>query len=156
MRGLKRHPALIPLSRDHHFALRQALWLRRAAGASNLDAAVRVAREFSVFHRDDLRPHMADEESIVFPAFEAADPAGTERLRGEHREIDALTSRLRSLLDGGTDPRPLMAEIASLLDDHVRYEERSYFMAVQEGLPASVLLVIGEAIARRARVCPTR
>jgi len=156
MRGLKRHPALIPLSRDHHFALRQALWLRRAAGASNLDAAVRVAREFSVFHRDDLRPHMADEESIVFPAFEAADPAGTERLRGEHREIDALTSRLRSLLGGGTDPRPLMAEIASLLDDHVRYEERSYFMAVQEGLPASVLLVIGEAIARRARVCPTR
>ena len=156
MRGLKRHPALIPLSRDHHFALRQALWLRRAAGASNLDAAVRVAREFIVFHRHDLRPHMADEESIVFPAFEAADPAGTERLRGEHREIDALTSRLRSLLDGGTDPRPLMAEIASLLDDHVRYEERSYFMAVQEGLPASVLLVIGEAIARRARVCPTR
>jgi len=156
VRGLKRHPALVPLSRDHHFALRQALWLRRAAGASNLDAAVRVAREFSVFHRDDLRPHMADEESIVFPAFEAADPAGTERLRGEHREIDALTSRLRSLLDGGTDPRPLMAEIASLLDDHVRYEERSYFMAVQEGLPASVLLVIGEAIARRARVCPTR
>ena len=49
-----------------------------------------------------------------------------------------------------------MAEIASLLDDHVRYEERTYFMAVQERLPASVLLVIGEAIARRVRVCPTR
>jgi len=156
MRGLKRDPALVLLSRDHHFALRHALWMRRAAGAPDIGAATRVARDYVVFYGDELVPHMADEESIVFPAFEAADPAGTERLRGEHREIDALTSRLRSLLDGGTDPRPLMAEIASLLDDHVRYEERSYFMAVQEGLPASVLLVIGEAIARRARVCPTR
>jgi hypothetical protein len=156
MRGLKRDPALVPLSRDHHFALRQALWLRRAAGASDLGAAARVARDYTGFHRDELVPHMADEESIVFPAFERNDPAGTERLRGEHREIDALTSRLRSSLDDAADPRPLMAEIAALLDDHVRYEERVYFMAVQERLPASVLLEIGEAIARRARVCPTR
>lgn len=156
MRGLKRDPALVPLSRDHHFALRQALWLRRAAAASDAGAAARVARDYVAFHRDELVPHIADEESIVFPAFERNDPAGTERLRGEHRAIDALTSRLRSLLDGADDPRPLMGEIASLLDDHVRYEERVYFMAVQERLPASVLFVIGEAIARRARVCPTR
>jgi hypothetical protein len=157
MRGLKRDPALVLLSRDHHFALRHALWMRRAAGAPDIGAAARVARDYVVFYGDELVPHMADEESIVFPAFEGTDPAGTERLRGEHREIDALTSRLRSRLDdAASDPRPLMAEIASLLDDHVRYEERVYFMAVQERLPASVLLAIGEAIARRARVCPTR
>jgi hypothetical protein len=156
MRGLKRDPALVPLSRDHHFTLRQALWLRRAAGASDAGAAARVARDYIAFHRDEPTPHMADEESIVFAAFERDDPAGTERLRGEHREIDALTSRLRSRLDDADDPRPLMGEIASLLDDHVRYEERAYFMAVQEGLPASVLIAIGEAVARRPRVCPTR
>src|SRR6185503_538572 len=126
MRGLKRDPALVPLSRDHHFALRQALWMRRAAAASDLRAAARVAGEYVAFHRDELVPHMADEESIVFPAFERFDPAGTERLRGEHRQIDALTTRLRSLVDDGADPRPLLAEIASLLDDHVRYEERAY------------------------------
>jgi hypothetical protein len=155
-KGLKRDPALVPLSRDHHFALRHALFMRRAAGGSDLAAAVRVAREFIGFHRDELVPHMADEESIVFPAFERFEPAGTERLKAEHREIDALTTRLRSLLDDAADPRPLMAEIASLLDDHVRYEERAYFTAVQERLPAAVMLAIGEALARRARVCPTR
>jgi len=154
-KGLKRDPALVPLSRDHHFALRHALFLRRAAGASDLAAARRVAGDYAAFHRDELVPHMADEESIVFPAFEPFDPAGTERLRSEHREIDALTSRLRSSLEDGADPRPLMAEIASLLDDHVRYEERAYFMAVQERLPASVLTAMGEAIALRRRVCPT-
>src|SRR4029453_13804675 len=115
--GLKRDPALVPLSRDHHFALRHALFLRRAAGASDLAGAARVARDFIAFHRDELVPHMADEETIVFPAFAPCDPAGTERLRGEHREIDALTSRLLSSLDEGADPRPLMAEVAALVAD---------------------------------------
>jgi hypothetical protein len=154
-RGLKRDPALVPLSRDHHFALRQALWLRRASAASDRGAAERAAREYLVFHRDELAPHMADEESILFPAFEGVEPAATDRLRSEHREIDALTARLADLLDGGEDPRASMGDLASLLDDHVRYEERSYFMAVQEGLPAPTLAAIGEAIARRPRVCPT-
>ena len=155
-RGLKRDPALVLLSRDHHFTLRHALWLRRAAAASDLRAAVRVARDYVVFHRDELVPHIGDEEAIVFPAFEQFDPAGTERLRGEHRQIASLTSRLGSALEGAADPRPLMAEIASLLDAHVRYEERAYFMAVQDQLPASGLRAIGEAIAERPRVCPTR
>ena len=154
--GLKRDPALVPLSRDHHFTLRHALWLRRASAASDLRAAVPVARDYLVFHRDELTPHMGDEESIVFPAFAEFDPAGTERLRSEHRQIDSLTARLGSALDAGDDPRGSMAEIASLLDDHVRYEERAYFMVLQERLPASVLRAIGEAIAQRARVCPTR
>ena len=155
MRGLKRDPALVPLSRDHHFALRQCLWLRRAAAASDVAAAAGVARDYLAFHRDELVPHMADEEAIVFPAFDAFEAAGTDRLRREHREIDDLTSRLRARLDEGGDPRPVMAEIASLLDDHVRYEERAYFMAVQERLPAGRLRAIGEAIARRPRVCAT-
>jgi hypothetical protein len=154
-RGLKRDPALVPLSRDHHFTLRHALWLRRASVASDLAAAARVAREYVAFHRDELAPHIADEENVVFPAFEALDPAGTQRLREEHLEIASLTSRLAASVEGTTDPRPLMAELASLLDDHVRYEERAYFMALQERLPASSLTAIGAAVAQRARVCPT-
>jgi hypothetical protein len=113
-----------------------------------------VSRDYLVFHREELIPHMADEETIVFSAFEALDPAATARLRGEHREIDALTGRLAACLDQAGDPRPLMAEIASLLDDHVRFEERAYFMAVQERLPAAALHAIGEALARRPRACP--
>ena len=45
--------------------------LRRAAVASDLRAAERVAREYVVFHRDELLPHMGEEETAVFPAFEA-------------------------------------------------------------------------------------
>ena len=155
-RGLKRHPALVPLSRDHHYALRQALWLRRAAKAAETATAVRVAREYLAFHRDELVAHMADEDDVVFPALEPFDRPATDRLRREHREVHELTARLGARLDEKSDPRPLMSEIASLLDDHVRYEERAYFMAVQERLPDTVLQGVGEALARRRRARPSR
>ncbi|HUG54554.1 MAG TPA: hemerythrin domain-containing protein [Vicinamibacteria bacterium] len=154
-RGLERDPALVPLSRDHHFALRQAFWMRRAAGAPDMEAATRVARDYLTFHRDELVPHIADEEEILFPAFEPFDREGTQRLRREHHEIHALTSRLRSRLEEAGDPRTLMAELASLIDDHVRYEERAYFMAVQERLPSAVLEAVGARIALRPRAYPT-
>jgi hypothetical protein len=151
MRGLKRDPALVPLSRDHHFALRQVLWLRRATAAGDTSRATAVAREFVAFHRAELTPHMADEEVEVFPAFEPFDPDGTARLRREHREIDALAARLADALDQGGDPAALMIEIASLLDDHVRYEERGYFMAVQDRLGEAALREIGARLEDRRR-----
>ena len=150
MRGLKRDPALVPLSRDHHFALRQVLWLRRAT-AGDASRTTAAAREFIAFHRAELVPHMADEEAVVFSAFETFDPEGTARLRREHREIDALAAQLADALDQGQDPNPVMNEIASLLDDHVRYEERGYFMAVQGKLDPAALREIGSSLERRRR-----
>src|SRR4029450_9975309 len=151
MRGLKRDPALVALSRDHHFALRQVLWLRRAAGGGDPGHAVAVARDFLAFHRAELAPHMGDEEAVVFPAFEPFDPEATDRLRREHREIDALAAQLAAALDEGRDPATTMNEVASLLDDHVRYEERSYFMGVQGRLDAATLHEVGARLERRRR-----
>jgi hemerythrin-like domain-containing protein len=147
--GLKRDPALVPLSRDHHFALRQVLWMRRASAAADLGRAATVARDFLAFHRDELVPHMADEEEALFGRCDRFDREGTERLRREHREIDALTARLRTAAEAGEDLRPAMAELASLLDDHIRYEERAYFMTAQERLDPGTLAAIGAAIGRR-------
>lgn len=151
MRGLKRDPALVPLSRDHHFALRQVLWLRRATGAAETSRRTAVAREFLAFHRAELAPHMSDEEEVVFPAFEALDPEATARLRREHREIDALAAQLANALDEGQDPAAVMNEMASLLDDHVRYEERGYFMAVQDRLDRTALREIGSRLEERRK-----
>jgi hypothetical protein len=44
-----------------------------------------------------------------------------------------------------------MEDAARLLHDHVRYEEREFFMAVQADLPVEALDAMGAAIeARRA------
>jgi hypothetical protein len=155
MRGLKRDPALVPLSRDHHFALRHCLWLRRAAAGPEPSHAAPVAREFLAFHRTELTAHMEDEETVLFPAVERFDPEGTSRLQREHREIHALAARLDDTLKTGQDPRALMSDVASLLDDHIRYEERGYFMEAQTRLDGPALRRLGALLeARRADRSP--
>lgn len=129
--GLKRHPALVALSRDHHGALMQALWLRRAAQVSNVAAAAPVAEEFLAFYTNELLGHFADEEEVLLPVAAHADPEGADRIRSEHAELHAWTARLREALAAGTDARTAAGHLGQLLDDHVRFEERSFFMAVQ-------------------------
>ncbi len=138
--GLARDPSLVPLSRDHHDALFQALELRRAEGSP------RVARGFLDFFHEELEGHMADEEDVVLPAAQASDPTGAERIRVEHAQLRDLAAGLAADLDAGQDPRARMEGIARLLHDHVRYEEREFFMGVQAALSPEALAGMGTAL----------
>jgi hypothetical protein len=147
--GLARHPALVGLSRDHHFALRQALWLRRAADAPSAEAAAGVARAYLEFYRTALLDHFSDEEVVLLPLAGHADPDGADRIRAEHEELHGTTAALRDALAGGSDPRPAAREIGHLLDDHVRFEERAFFMKVQAHLSPAALDDLDRALRER-------
>jgi hypothetical protein len=140
--GLKRDPSLILLSRDHHGALVQSLGLRRGARGPSRAAA----EDYLAYFRDELDGHMADEERFVLPLAEPLDPQGTKRVRGEHEELRALTVALANALRDGGDLAPLMEAIAALLDDHVRFEERAFFMSLQAKLSPEGLLELGRAL----------
>jgi hypothetical protein len=87
--GLKRHAALLPLSRDHHFALIYALSLRRAAEAP-LGAgrgAVATAESFLSFYDEELLGHMADEEEALLPLAHEASPPEAARVVAEHEDL---------------------------------------------------------------------
>ena len=139
-RGLYRAPALVPLSRDHHEALIQALWLRRRAGRAP------AALAFLDFHRVELEGHMADEEDVVLPVAEAVDPAGAARIRQEHDQMRALAAALEAAVAAGEEIAATMETLARLLHDHVRYEERDFFMTLQAALPADALESMGTAL----------
>lgn len=143
--GLWRHPALVPLSRDHHDVLVQVLWLRRALPAP-VEALRRAAESFLSFYADEMVGHMKDEEEVVLPLAAGADAEGAERIRAEHREIHALAARLRGALDDGAALPGVAVELAQLVDDHVRFEERAYFMRVQDALDAPSLDALGAAL----------
>ena len=138
--GLYRAPALVPLSRDHHEALIQALWLRRGAGRPA------AARGYLEFHRAELEGHMADEEDVVLPAAEATDSAGATRIRQEHGEIRRFAAALEAAVPAGEEIAATMEDLARLLHDHVRYEERVFFMGLQAALPAAALEALGAAL----------
>ena len=141
---LKRDPALVPLSQDHHHALVQSLRLRDAAAGEPAEAA-QAGRAFLDHSRGAMLGHFADEEEVLFPAAEATHPEAVARLRGEHAEIAGLVARLEESL-AASDPRDLEAEIGWLIHDHVRFEERVLFEAVQSGLGASRLSDVGRAL----------
>lgn len=141
--GLHRDPALVPLSRDHHHALVQVLDLRRAAGNPV------AARRFLAFLASDLEGHMSDEEEVVLKAA-TGDPEGVARILREHALLREMAAGLARDLDAGRDPAPAMDAVATLLHDHVRYEERVFFMALQAALPAEAFRRMGaELDARR-------
>jgi hypothetical protein len=130
----------VPLSRDHHEALTQALWLRRRAGQPE------AARLFLDFERDELEGHMADEEDVVLPVADSVDPAGSARIREEHLRLRALAADLQAGIAAGKDLAPVMEDLARLLHDHVRYEERVFFMGLQAALSEETLASMGAAL----------
>jgi hypothetical protein len=155
-KGLHRDASLVPLSHDHHDALMHAQRLRRA-GAATLDGRTQDAVTlFLEFYDDALLAHIADEEELLLPRTAAADPPAAERIRAEHRELHGLVAALRAAGAKGTDPRPLLGEIGELIDDHVRFEERAYFMTVQARLDEGALGELGRLLLERRATRPGR
>jgi len=89
---------------------------------------------------------MADEEEVVLPVAETVDPAGAARIRQEHGEIRRLAAALETAVLAGAEIAATMEDLARLLHDHVRYEERVFFMGVQAALRSAALESMGAAL----------
>jgi hypothetical protein len=93
---MKRHPSLHPLSQHHHFALIQALEMRRAAEApaEKRGAAVqRQAEKFLRFWHKTGHVHFREEEEVLLPAYARCirldQDAEVMRILADHAEIRA-------------------------------------------------------------------
>jgi len=129
---MKRHPALVPLSHDHHRALVAARRLRRAADAPDA-ARSEAAAAFLRFFAEDTIPHFREEEEQLFPSvveFEETRELLVEALV-EHQRLHGLAARLRHAAANGEHPAEVMRELAVLLESHVRGEERRLFPLIE-------------------------
>src|SRR5919108_4015424 len=127
---MKRHPALVPLSHDHHRALVEARRLRRASNARGSAAA---ATAFLRFFAEESVPHFREEEELLFPRvieFEEARELLVQALL-EHQRLHALTARLQQLVTIGGEVGDVMRELGELLNAHVRLEERRLFPLIE-------------------------
>jgi hemerythrin-like domain-containing protein len=130
---MKRHPALIPLSHDHHQALVEARRLRRAADTPESAA---VASAFLRFFADETVGHFREEEELLFPRlveFEEARELLVQALL-EHQRLHALTARLQQILTTGGEVAGVMRELGELLEAHIRLEERRLFPLIERHL----------------------
>jgi hemerythrin-like domain-containing protein len=134
---MKRSPALVTLGHDHHQALEAALRLRRATDETLGDALERF-REFWSHHTE--RRHFEVEEEVLLPALAGDEEwdAMAERVRGEHERIRAGAESVGTVDEAH--------ELGTLLNDHVRFEERQLFELLESRLDEEQLNRLGEEI----------
>jgi hemerythrin-like domain-containing protein len=139
---VKRHEALIELSRDHHQALSRALRLRRATA----EDAAEVGEDVIAFWRQHGSHHFAVEEEVLLPrCADRIDPR-------DEAVVTVLTdhvwirSRMERLAGGDLDLDAMHA-LGERLDAHVRHEERVLFPLIEEALPEDELTALAAAVA---------
>lgn len=144
---MRRHPALIPLSRFHRSVLFLALVCKKNAPAvKGYPEDDEGKRDYAIaFYQAKLKAHMHIEESRLFPAVaDINDPlnALVTELKQEHTALDKLFSELRTTQDL---PKTLN-QLGVLLESHVRKEERQFFQLIQESIDEEDLAELGKTL----------
>jgi hemerythrin-like domain-containing protein len=153
---MKRHPSLHPLSQHHHFALIQALEMRRAAEAPPEKRAAAVqhqAEKFVRFWHKSGREHFREEEEVLLPAYarhmRLDRDADVMRVLADHAEIRAAVLNFEKLLAEKTSiEAEEMSRVGKLLHDHVRLEENEVFPRIEKALGEKQLSAMGQGLTR--------
>lgn len=119
---IKRHEALKPLSRQHHFGLLFSWKLRK--GFSKDISLERMSKFADWFYEHEIKPHFQDEEKYLFPIMDEEDEL-IQRALKEHR-------RIRRLFKDKKDPEKSLHRLEEELDAHIRFEERILFNEIQK------------------------
>ena len=131
---IKRHEALKPLSRQHHFGLLFS-WKLRKGFKKNIDTA-RMQKYAKWFYEHEIKPHFKDEEKYLFPIMEDGNEL-VERALKEHR-------RIKHLFNDTKNPEKSLHHLEEELDAHIRFEERVLFNEIEKVATPAQLAKIEE------------
>lgn len=148
----KRHPSLVPLSRDHHDGLMLALRLRQGKKALlrdwSHDPAWQANYVVQFFHRH-LVPHFEAEEKVLFPTMKKYANESLkiiETLLNQHGEMKTRVEKLEN--PERTNLETELKDFGDLLERHIRIEEDSLFPMFEGSVPKDIAEDVGQEIAR--------
>ncbi|RBL91696.1 hemerythrin domain-containing protein [Chitinophaga flava] len=122
---MKRSPALVPLSKDHHHGLLQCWKIRY--GLSHHIPLERISAYVLFSFDNELEDHFQLEEHFVFTLLPDDHPMRVRAVR-QHATLRSIVERLQhARLDGN-----LLHGFADELDDHIRFEEREMFPYIEK------------------------
>jgi hemerythrin-like domain-containing protein len=152
---MKRHPGLHALSQHHHFALTQALLMRRATQAPSVrrvTAMQQAAQAFLRFWKKTGEQHFREEEEILLPAYAPHTrhnpDVGVMRMLGEHAEIRGRIQQLKASLESRAVTEEGVAALSRALHDHIRFEESEVFPRIEAALGEAELQALGQRLSR--------
>jgi hemerythrin-like domain-containing protein len=148
---VKRDASLVRLSRDHNRGLVVALHVEHALPAAT-DAEIDELQHALIdFWRTSLLPHFRAEcECLLARLVRHAGLDGEliTRTESDHLQMHALIASLRDTEDL-PERRRLLSDLATLLRDHIHWEEAVLFEATQTQLTAAELDNLGADLAER-------
>jgi hemerythrin-like domain-containing protein len=140
---ITRNEQIKKLSRDHHFSL-LFCWKIRQGLKNNLQPE-RICEYVQYFWQQNLQQHFREEEKILFAPIKDRQ---VQRAINEHKQIRHQIEGLADYL-GKNDIQKSLARIADMVDDHVRYEERTLFPHLEKKLKKEQLENIGKQIQKQ-------
>jgi len=152
----KRHQSLIPLSREHHYALMLCLRINRGLtdNSKSPEWLQEKSGQVSRFFQSDLVAHFKAEEEVVFPAMHeiAEARALILELCEDHRRLENLVQQIVSADSSSLAEK--LREFARVLEAHIRKEERLLFPLYEKEAAAlnvdqverDVLSIVGTAL----------
>ena len=142
---MKRHPALVPLSRDHHHVLVIARRLRHATTQN----AAETARAFLAHWDAEEKQHFRLEEELLLPAYAA---------HGEPRHPAVIRTLLDDMLIrsdadrlAATPSLEQLHELGARLAAHVQLEEHELFPLIEATIPDAELKALGDRLREAAQ-----
>ncbi len=143
---MKRIETLAPLSRDHHSTLILAQLLKKGAPIyKELPNTAKDKKEYALNHYNThIKNHFTTEEKIleVVQNISSAIKTLCEEIIQEHKKLHALFCEL----EHAVDIENTMDEIGTLLEVHIRKEERILFPILQEKCTADQLKIIHQLL----------
>lgn len=132
---MKRHQALIKLSKDHYHGLVLAQMIKKGAPQyKGMPGTLEGKVEYTLtFWQQELTNHFEDEENILLP-FVINKNSDLDLLLNtmidEHKQIKELIEKLKL----GNNEEEILNDLGFLLERHIRMEEREMFETIQKVL----------------------
>jgi hemerythrin-like domain-containing protein len=149
----KRHPSLVPLSREHHLALLLAFRLRQGLPRTQkpTDSPSEQAEDTVQFFHNNLARHFQTEEEALFPLIRSLLPQAESLLNTLIAEHAAMRTQVEALEQAAYEAETLATQLKAFgdtLERHVRCEERELFPLFEANLPEDKAEQLGNAIAQ--------
>jgi|JI9StandDraft_1071089.scaffolds.fasta_scaffold179399_1 hemerythrin-like domain-containing protein len=119
---MKRHDALVQLSRDHHFGL--LLCWKLKEGLKKEIAVERMEKYIRLFYSTNLKDHFAEEEESIFKILGNDHPLISEAI-SQHQIF-------RKMVENGFKNPEEIETFRALLELHIRTEERVIFPEIEK------------------------
>ncbi|MCQ9636687.1 hemerythrin domain-containing protein [Chryseobacterium sp. WG23] len=133
---MKRNENIVLLSKDHHFGLLCSWKIRQ--GIKKETEGYRIRKYILYFWKNHLEEHFKEEEQVLFPYLK---DEYSFRIQSEHTQIKTLILQIEN-----SENADYFSNFADLLEQHIRFEERSWFPHLEEKLDADILNTIGKKL----------